>query len=255
MFSDNFFDLVTVLDVIEHLNSPFLILRTRVCYREYEKIRCQSSIHDYGPKKGYYKRVFGSGADWDIEIRYIEQKNPNGIAHTISLAENYISDPFLVTLGDDLTIAKSLNNIAETFSKNNAWAIKGVVVEENMDVIKRTCSITMHKTWKIIDIEEKPVNANSNLRGCGLYFFDPMVFDYIRKTPELPPRNEVEITNTLKLMAKESKAYASLIDGVNININTYQVLMRAKAFFCKDMQNTHFNFYKGLHDEKNKSNS
>lgn len=180
-----------------------------------------------GYKKDIIKEYFGSGVDWDIEIEYIEQKNPTGIAHAVGLVNNYIDEPFIVILGDDLTIAESLSDLTEMFWNKSAWAVEGVVTERDVNVLRRTCCVTVDENGKMIDIEEKPANPKSNLRGCGVYFFDPIVFDYIRKAPALPPRNEIEIINALKLMVNQGKAYALYIDGVNLNINTFRDLMEA----------------------------
>lgn len=178
-------------------------------------------------KRGVIKEYFGCGRGWDIEIEYLEQKNPKGIAHAVGLVNNHIDEPFVVILGDDLTIAESLRDLTKMFWNKSAWVVEGVVVEKDVNVLRRTCCVTVDENGKMIDIEEKPVNPSSNLRGCGIYIFDPIMFDYIRKTPALPPRNEREITNTLKLITNQGKVYASFIDGVNININTLVDLRRA----------------------------
>jgi len=180
-----------------------------------------------GFKKEIVQEYFGHGEDFGVKIEYIEQANPQGIAHAIELTQDYIKEPFVVILGDDLTIAKSLNNIVETFQVKNAIAVEGVVHEENVNILKRTCCVLLDEKGKIIDIEEKPSAPKSNVRGCGVYIFDPIVYDYIKRTPILPPRYEKEITNTIRLMTMEGPVYGSFIDGVNININTMVDLFEA----------------------------
>jgi dTDP-glucose pyrophosphorylase len=186
-----------------------------------------------GHKKDVIKEYFGSGEDWNVEIEYIEQKNPEGIAHAISLGEKYISDPFLVTLGDDLTIAKSLDNIAETFWKNDAWAVEGIVPENDVEALKRTCCVSLENGGRIKEIIEKPSDPISRLRGIGIYLFHPVAFEFIRKTPISPKRNEKEITDTIQLIAREGRAYGALIEGVNLNINTLMDLLRATKILLK----------------------
>ncbi len=80
---------------------------------------------------------------------------------------------------------------------------------------------------KIQNAEEKPNNPNSNVRGCGIYIFDPKIYEYIGNTPSSLPRNEKEITNTIKLIAKDNSAYGAFINGVNINVNTSIDLLEA----------------------------
>jgi dTDP-glucose pyrophosphorylase len=180
-----------------------------------------------GYKKDVIKRYFGSGADWDLEIKYVEQKNPKGIAHAIGLVKDYVNEPFISILGDDLTITKSLENLVFEFSEKEALAVEGLVVEKDMEVLRRTCCVVIDNNGKVIDIEEKPTIPKSDLRGCGVYVFDPIVFEFIKRTPISPLRNEKEITNTLRLIAQEGKFYGTLINGINVNVNTFNDLMNA----------------------------
>ena len=99
-------------------------------------------------------------------------------------------EPFTVILGDDLTIVKSLRNLVETFWDKSAWVVEGVVPENDLDVLKRTCCVALKKTGEIKEIIEKPVLPKSNLRGTGIYLFDSKVFDFIEATPISNTRGE-----------------------------------------------------------------
>ena len=60
------------------------------------------------------------------------------------------------------------------------------------------------KTGKIKTIKEKPKRYFSDLAITGLYFFDKKVVEYAKK---LKPssRNELEITDLLKIYLKKKK--------------------------------------------------
>ena len=173
-----------------------------------------------GAKKELIQEYFGNGADFDLKITYVEQNPLRGIAHAISLTKDFISEPFSVILGDDLTITSSLENLVDTFWEKRAIAVEGVVPEKSLDSIKRACCINLGSVGEITEIVEKPSVPKSNLRGIGVYLFDPKVFDFIEKTPISSKRNEKEITDTIGLIAKKKRAYGVLINGVNINVNT-----------------------------------
>jgi glucose-1-phosphate thymidylyltransferase/bifunctional UDP-N-acetylglucosamine pyrophosphorylase/glucosamine-1-phosphate N-acetyltransferase len=166
--------------------------------------------------------------DIDIDIHLLDlEKLPRGIALTIASAKEYLDEPFLVILGDDVTISDSLQPLVDLFFKTEAIALEGVVPERNRDVIRRTCCIELKKNKQISKIVEKPVKPMSNIRGCGVYIFDAKIFEYIKKTPMSPPRHEAEITNAIGLVAKDGKAYGEFINGVNINVNTPEDLFQA----------------------------
>jgi len=166
--------------------------------------------------------------DIDAEIRLLPLKElPNGIALSIESAKPYVDEPFIVILGDDVTIAGSLQPLVDTFLSSRAIAVEAVVKEEDREAIKRTCSVELKNDGQISRITEKPENPRTDARGCGIYVFDPKVFDYIENTPPTPPRNEVEITNTIGLVARDGKAYGRMLSGININVNTPEDLFRA----------------------------
>ena len=187
-----------------------------------------------GAKKELIQEYFGNGADFDLKITYIDQNPLRGIAHAISLTKDFVSEPFSVILGDDLTITCSLENLVRTFWDKRALAVEGVVPENNLDSIKRACCINLGNAGEIIEIVEKPSAPMSNLRGVGVYLFDPKVFDFIEKTPISAKRNEREITDTISLIAKKRHAYGVLINGVNINVNTSSDLLEATKLLIKN---------------------
>lgn len=187
-----------------------------------------------GFKKEPIIEYFGDGKDFDLNIRYIEQQTPQGIAHAISLTKNYISKPFMVVLGDDLTIAKSLNNLVKTFQSRKALVVEGAVYENDIEILKKTCCIIYGNKGRIKEIIEKPIVPKSNMRGVGVYLFDPNVFNFIEATPISNIRNEKEITDTISLIARGGNAYAALLNGTNININTPSDLMKATKLLLKE---------------------
>lgn len=181
-----------------------------------------------GHKSEIIKEYFGNGSEFGVDISYIYNKNiEKGLAHSIGLSEELVDEPFLTILGDDLTISKSLSNLVSMFLMKRAIVVEGVVAERDKAALTRTCCVVLEKTGKIKKIIEKPIKPISNLRGIGVYLFDPLVFEFIKRTPLSSARNEKEITDTIGLLAKEEKAYGCLINGTNVNINTLSDLIRA----------------------------
>lgn len=173
----------------------------------------------------------------DAEINFIEQKKLLGIANAIMLTKEYVDGPFMVMLGDDCTIVKSLQNLVDTFSENDAVAVEGIVKEKDYKILKSTCSVKVNKNKQITEIVEKPKDPPSNLRGCGIYLFQNVIYDYIKRTPVSNIRNEVEITDVVNLVAKTGSAFGEFIDGFNININSYLDLLIASNLVW-EMKNT-----------------
>ena len=144
------------------------------------------------------KEYYGDGDQLGVKINYILQDFPRGIAHAISLCEDFIGDEkFLVFLGDNI-IQKSINEFGVEFEKSNDAATILLCEVDNPSRF----GIADIQNGKIKRIIEKPKNPPTNLAVTGIYFLTPIIFDVIKR---LKPswRNELEITDALDMLLDE----------------------------------------------------
>jgi len=146
------------------------------------------------------REYYDDGSKFGVKITYIEQDFPKGIAHAISLCEDFIgNDKFLTFLGDNILL-DDISKYTEKFKKSDADA--SIVLCE-VDNPKRF-GIANIKDGVITKIVEKPKEPTSNLAVIGVYFLTPKIFGIIKN---LKPswRNELEITDALQLMLDENQ--------------------------------------------------
>jgi glucose-1-phosphate thymidylyltransferase len=146
------------------------------------------------------KEYYGNGEKFGVKFSYINQESPKGIAHAISLCEDYIDDEkFIVFLGDNI-INKNISDYVLNFQKSNAEASVLLCEVDNPSQF----GIAEVNNNKIIKITEKPKNPSSNLAVTGIYFLTPYIFQIIKK---LKPswRNEFEIADALQMLIQEKK--------------------------------------------------
>jgi len=144
------------------------------------------------------KEYYGDGNQFGIKINYILQDFPRGIAHAISLCEDFIGDEkFLVFLGDNI-IQKSINKFASDFERSDDAATILLCEVDNPSRF----GIADIQNGQIKKIIEKPKNPPTNLAVTGIYFLTPIIFDIIKR---LKPswRNELEITDALDMLLNE----------------------------------------------------
>ena len=150
-------------------------------------------IGDVYPEK--VKEFYGNGEKFGVNLKYVYQDNPKGIAHAISLCEDFIgNDKFIVYLGDNI-LRTGLSSYVQKFesSSNDAQILLAEVKNPSQfGVVK----IEENRILKII---EKPKNPPSNLAVIGVYFLTPKIFEIIK---QLKPswRGELEITEALQLL-------------------------------------------------------
>ena len=145
------------------------------------------------------KDYYGNGKNFGVNITYIEQDEPRGIAHAIRLCKEFVNgEKFLVFLGDNI-IQKSITEFVERFKKSD---FDSTVLLCEVDNPSRF-GIADVENKKIIKITEKPKNPKSNLAVTGIYLLTPKLFDVI---DDLKPswRNELEITDALDNLLKQN---------------------------------------------------
>lgn len=177
-------------------------------------------IHDY------FEKVLMP--NYQIKVSFVHQDKLTGLADAIALGEKMINEPFAVILGDDFTMATDFDNLLQSFAAHeDAVVVEGMVDEINRKQLMETCCVERSAEGRITRIEEKPAEPFSRCRGTGFYLFRPEVFTRIRSTPVTSTRQEREITETISLLAREKRAYAEFIRGINLNINSFDDLLQA----------------------------
>ena len=185
-------------------------------------------------KKNLIKRYLAQEKEFKkMNFLFLHSQPNHGLAQVIQKTERFIKEPFIVFLGDDLTICPKISQFPKEGLQKGAIAQEAVIRENNSKILSQTCEVFFDKKGKILKANEKPQKPTSKYQGCGLYFFRPQVFDYIRKTPVSKKTGKKEITDTINLIAQDGKAFAWQIDGVNVNINTQEDLVKAiKCLFA-----------------------
>lgn len=155
------------------------------------------------------KKAVGNGDRWGVNISYIHQPIPLGLAHAVKMASGFImEDDFLMVLGDNV-FSMDLENLINNFYDNNANASLLLHKVENpsqygVAVVKDNC---------IISLVEKPKEFISNLIVTGVYIFDKSIFmavDNIKPSQ----RGELEITDAIqKQLETGGRVTYELIQG------------------------------------------
>ena len=141
------------------------------------------------------KNLLGDGKEFGIKLEYKTQELPRGITDGISIALSCFKDyePLLVILGDNIFYGPGLGRaISEAVdpSKTTIWT-------QEVSNPQEFGIITIDSKGRIIAIEEKPSESDSNLAITGLYYLS---IDLPELIANIPPsaRGEIEITSLLE---------------------------------------------------------
>lgn len=145
-------------------------------------------------KENEFRSLLGDGKQFGLDINYIHQPEPKGIAEAILLGEEFIgSDNFALALGDNILNGAGLGTNLARLSKNKGATIFASWVKEPASY----GVIEFDSAMKPISIEEKPEKPKSNYVVPGLYFYDSTASE---RAKSLVPseRGELEITDLNK---------------------------------------------------------
>jgi len=157
-------------------------------------------------------------------IMYVRQKEPLGLGHAISCAEQYVSkEPFAVLLGDDICIdgdpcTKQLINV---FHERNATVL--AVQEVPRSKISSYGIVTGSKIgknlYRVEDIIEKPSpdGVKSSLATIGRYVFVPEIFENL-KTAKPGIGGEIQLTDAVRSLLKGEEVFAVHFKGRRYDI-------------------------------------
>ncbi|MGC8976124.1 MAG: sugar phosphate nucleotidyltransferase [Candidatus Ratteibacteria bacterium] len=171
---------------------------------------------------GYKKeKIIEYVKNLNIKSEFVEQTELKGIGYAVSLIKDYVGKKFIVVLGDCICKGKFY------FPEEMHQGI-GVWETDKDEDIKRSYSVEIEKEI-VVKVVEKPKILINNLCGMGFYFFDKIVFDYIKITPPSPLRNEIEITDVIQKMIDNGEVIKPVFfKGFYINITFKEDLFIAE---------------------------
>jgi len=157
-------------------------------------------------------------------IMYIRQKEPLGLGHAVSYAEQYVGkEPFAVLLGDDICIDKDpcTKQLISVFEKRNATVL--AVQEVPRSKISSYGIVTGSKIgenlYKVDEIVEKPSpsRTKSNLATIGRYVFLPEIFEKLGKAvPGVG--GEIQLTDAIRSLLASEEVLAVHFKGRRYDI-------------------------------------
>lgn len=199
-----------------------------------EKI-VKAGIHDIGIIVGdtgeEVKKTVGNGDRWGVNISYIYQSAPLGLAHAVRTASEFLmEDDFLMVLGDNV-FQMELDKLINNFHSNHANSALLLHKVENPSQY----GVAVVEGSHITKLVEKPKEFVSDLIITGVYIFDKSIFtaiDHIKPSQ----RGELEITDAIeKQLETGGKVTYELVQGWWKDTGTLQDILEANRFMLDEM--------------------
>ncbi|MBZ0287960.1 MAG: glucose-1-phosphate thymidylyltransferase, partial [Anaerolineae bacterium] len=142
------------------------------------------------------EKELGNGSRWSVNIQYIPQASPDGLAHAVKISHDFLGDDrFVMFLGDNV-IQGGISSLIRDFAQsdwNSQIVLKEIENPTSYGVAK------LRSDGSIEQLVEKPKVPPSNLALVGIYMFDPHIFEAVNAIKP-SARGEYEITDAIQWM-------------------------------------------------------
>ncbi|MEP6464169.1 MAG: glucose-1-phosphate thymidylyltransferase [Frankiaceae bacterium] len=136
----------------------------------------------------------GDGSALGLDVTYIAQSAPLGLAHCVLIARDFLGEePFVMYLGDNFLIG-GITDLVQEFRAEQPDAqilLTKVAHPEQFGVAE------LGPDGSVARLVEKPSNPRSDLALVGVYMFGSRVHEAVRSI-ERSPRGELEITDAIQ---------------------------------------------------------
>ena len=175
------------------------------------------------------ENLLGNGSQLGLNIQYVVQPRPGGIAQAFLLGEEFIDrSPVCLILGDNLFFGHAL---VQVLVQSAALKTGARVFAYHVTDPERFGVVEFDKDFRAYSLEEKPKTPRSNWAVTGLYFYDEQVVG-IAKGLKPSARGELEITDVnLAYLAQQQLAVTPLGRGVAwLDTGTFDSLLASSVF-------------------------
>ena len=212
-------------------NKPVLI-RVIEAIREAEVKEIGIVVGQTAPE---IKEALGDGREWGVDLTYIPQNSPDGLAHAVRISRDFLQDgPFVMFLGDNV-LEGGISTLIADFADSD-WNSQ-IVLKEVENASDYGIAI-LRPDGSIKRLIEKPENPPGSLALVGIYMFDHHIFEAVDSI-QPSARGEYEITDAIQWLIDHGyTVYPHIHKGWWIDTGKPTDMLEANSYVLEEIQPT-----------------
>jgi mannose-1-phosphate guanylyltransferase len=120
-------------------------------------------------------KTIGDGSEYGVKINLIDEKEPKGDANSLKLLRGKIKTTFLVVNSDIIFSKVNLKKLWDSHLRQKGIAT--LLICSSPYNMRNVGTVKMEEN-KIIEFNEKPIRAESNLFWFGIFVAEPEIINY-----------------------------------------------------------------------------
>jgi len=176
-----------------------------------------------------FQRLLGDGSQFGINLTYVQQPSPDGLAQAFVLGEEHIGkETVALVLGDNIFYGHSFQDQLANASQRATGA---TVFAYHVRDPERYGVVEFAADGRAVSLEEKPAKPKSNFAVTGLYFYDNSVVD-IAASLKPSARGELEITDVNRIYLERGALSVEIMGRgyAWLDTGTHESLLEASQF-------------------------
>ena len=189
-----------------------------------------------GDTRAEIMAAVGDGTRWGLQVTYLHQEAPLGLAHCVLIARDFLGDDdFVMYLGDNLLQAgvagfvrgfEAARRSHPRLGEDAAPWAASILLKKVPDP-QRFGVAELDEGGEVVRLVEKPADPPSDLALVGVYLFDRHVHEAVRAIKP-SARGELEITDAIQwLLDNGHRVHHEVLDGWWIDTGKLTPLLEA----------------------------
>jgi glucose-1-phosphate thymidylyltransferase len=194
------------------------------------------------------KAAVGDGSAWGLDVTYLRQEAPLGLAHAVLIARDFLGDEdFVMYLGDNL-LQQDLRDFVSRFEAYRARATtpqlgddepllpSAQILLAHVEDPRSFGVAELDTSGRVLRLVEKPEVPPSDLALVGVYLFDSQIHEAVASIKP-SGRGELEITDAIQwLIDAGHTVFSEVLAGWWIDTGKLTPLLEANRLLMEGIE-------------------